>query len=68
MHRAGQNSPRHHLLSKRHSSELLAGHFGGWSKCKIQPDAAAVPACPTGQMALSAAPNRRKSETPLLLC
>ena len=33
---------------------------------KIQPEGAAVPARPTGQTALSAAPNRRKSETPIL--
>eukprot|EP00969_Alexandrium_andersonii_P051877 2278647-Alexandrium_andersonii.AAC.1 len=35
---------------------------------KIQPEVAAVPAHPTGQTASSAAPNRRKSETPLPHC
>eukprot|EP00969_Alexandrium_andersonii_P356046 15445735-Alexandrium_andersonii.AAC.1 len=32
---------------------------------KIQPEGVAVPTCPTGQTDLSAAPNRRKSETPI---
>eukprot|EP00969_Alexandrium_andersonii_P026969 1176234-Alexandrium_andersonii.AAC.1 len=31
---------------------------------KFQPEGAAVPASPSGQTALSAAPNRRKWETP----
>eukprot|EP00969_Alexandrium_andersonii_P237346 10476786-Alexandrium_andersonii.AAC.1 len=34
------------------------------SGLKIQPEGATVPALPTGQMARSAAPNRRKSENP----
>eukprot|EP00969_Alexandrium_andersonii_P217630 9613511-Alexandrium_andersonii.AAC.1 len=34
----------------------------------IQPEGAAAPACPTGQTALSAAPNRQKPKTPMPHC